>query len=87
MEKYVVVIAPGMSHSLTHHKLIRGYASHDFDVQAVNRSVVRLMPWATVIDAQHCCYTVACRKQDEDGDWGQWELTVKQLHKVQVLGL
>ncbi len=87
MEKYVIVIASGMSHCLTHHKLIRSYASYNFDVQAVNRSVVRLMPWATVIDAQHCCYTVAHRKQDEDGDWGQWELDVKQLHKVQVLGL
>ena len=56
-------------------------------VQAVNRSVVRLMPWTNVIDAPHCCYTVAHRKQDDDGDWGQWELDVKQLHKVQVLGL
>ncbi len=74
MEKYVIVIASGMSHCLTHHKLIRSYASYNFDVQAVNRSVVRLMPWATVIDAQHCCYTVAHRKQDEDGDWvsGNW---------------
>ncbi len=56
-------------------------------MQAVNRSIVRLMPWTTVIEAQHCCYTVARRKQEEDGDWGLWELDVSQLHKVEVLGL
>lgn len=56
-------------------------------VQAVNRSVTRLMPWATVIDAQHCCYTVAHRKQDDEGDWGPWELNVQKLHKVEVVGL
>jgi len=87
MERCVTVITFGVLHCLTHDKLKRSYASYMFDVQAVNRSVVRLMPWTTVIDAQHCCYTVAHRKQDEDGDWGQWELDVNQLHKVQVLGL
>jgi hypothetical protein len=86
MERCVTVIACGMSHCLTYYKLNRSYASYIFDMQAVNRSVVRLMPWTNVIDAQHCCYTVAHRKQDEDGDWTQWELDVKQLHKVQVLG-
>lgn len=45
------------------------------------------MPWATVIDAQHCCYTMAHRKQDDDGDWGPWELNVQKLHKVEVMGL
>ena len=87
MERCVTVSAFGLSHDLTHCKLNRSYAYYIFDVQAVNRSVVRLMPWTNVIDAQHCCYTVAHRKQDDDGDWGQWELDVKQLHKVQVLGL
>ena len=56
-------------------------------LQAVNRSIIRLMPWTTVVEAKHCCYSVATRIQDEDGDWGQWELDVNQLHQIQVLGL
>ena len=56
-------------------------------MQAINRSVVRLMPWTTVIEAKHCCYSVARRTQDTDKDWGQWELDVSQLHKIKVLGL
>lgn len=56
-------------------------------LQTVNRSIVRLMPWTTVISAQHCCYTVASRQQDEDGDWGPWELDIDELHKIDVLGL
>ena len=56
-------------------------------LQAVNRSIVRLMPWTSVIDAQHCCFSVARREQDGDGDWGQWELDISKLHNVQVLGL
>lgn len=56
-------------------------------MQAIHRSVVRLMPWVTVIEAEHCCYSVARRTQDADGDWGPWELDVSQLHKIQVLGL
>lgn len=55
-------------------------------MQAVNRSIVRLMPWTTVIEAKHCCYSVAHRIQDADGEWGLWELDVSQLHQVQVLG-
>ncbi|DBB12889.1 TPA: hypothetical protein ACH3X3_005649 [Trebouxia sp. C0006] len=65
----------------------QAHARINVALEAVNRSVVRLMPWTTVIEAQHCCYTVAHRQQDADGDWGQWELDVNQLHKVQVLGL
>lgn len=57
------------------------------EMQAINRSIVRLMPWVTVIEAQHCCYSVAHRTQDADGEWGPWELDVNQLHKIQLLGL
>lgn len=57
------------------------------EMQAINRSIVRLMPWLTVIEAKHCCYSVAHRVQDADGEWGPWELDVSQLHKIQVLGL
>lgn len=56
-------------------------------MQAINRSIVRLMPWVTVIEAKHCCYSVARRTQDADGEWGCWELDVNQLHKIQVLRL
>lgn len=57
------------------------------EMQAINRSIVRLMPWVTVVEAKHCCYSVARRTKDADGDWGPWELDVNQLHKIQVLGL
>lgn len=56
-------------------------------MQAINRSIVRLLPWTTVIEAKHCCYSVASRVTDEDGDWGQWELDVAKMHGIQVLGL
>ena len=56
-------------------------------MQVVNRSVSRILPWVTVVEAKHCCFTVSFREQDEDGDWGTWQLDVSRAHETRMLGL
>jgi hypothetical protein len=43
-------------------------------LQAVGRAITRIMPHVIVYDVQHCGYAMTWREQEEDGDWGLWQL-------------
>lgn len=43
-------------------------------MQAVGKSVTRLLPYVSVYQVDHCGYTVAWRGRDKDGEWDNWNL-------------
>ena len=47
-------------------------------MQAVGKSVTRLLPWVNVYGVQHGGFTVAWRELDDDGEWGMWELEAEE---------
>lgn len=42
--------------------------------EAVGRAVSRILPHVIVYDVQHCGYAMTWREQEEDGEWGMWQL-------------
>ena len=40
----------------------------------MGRAITRIMPHVIVYDVQHCGYAMTWREQEEDGDWGLWQL-------------
>ena len=46
-------------------------------LQAVGKSVTRILPYVSVFAVDHCGFTVATRSKDAQGDWDPWKLEEK----------
>ena len=52
--------------------------THAWGMQAVGKSVTRLLPYVSVYAVDHCGFTVAHRVKDAQGDWEvSWKLEEK----------